>query len=52
MTYGFKAIQRDEGPKIGHGYGDKVSGGIPSPLGGLSCCVCGVGEWFWLLYIL
>lgn len=23
-TYGFKAIDREEGPKIGHGYGDKV----------------------------
>lgn len=34
MTYGFKATQRDEGPKIGHGYGDKVSS-VPS----LSFCV-------------
>ncbi len=24
VTYGFKAIERDQGPKIGHGYGDKV----------------------------
>ena len=24
MTYGFKRIERDRGPKIGHGYGDKV----------------------------
>ncbi len=23
-TYGFQAIERKEGPKIGHGYGDKV----------------------------
>ena len=25
MTYGFKDITREDGPKIGHGYGDKVS---------------------------
>lgn len=24
VTYGFLATERDEGPKIGHGYGDKV----------------------------
>ena len=24
-TFGFKGIERDKGPKIGHGYGDKVS---------------------------
>ena len=24
ITYGFKATNREEGPKIGHGYGDKV----------------------------
>ena len=23
-TYGFKGINREQGPKIGHGYGDKV----------------------------
>lgn len=23
-TYGFKGIERHQGPKIGHGYGDKV----------------------------
>lgn len=25
MAYSFSAIDRDSGPKIGHGYGDKVS---------------------------
>lgn len=25
LTYGFKSLERDEGPKIGHGYGDKVT---------------------------
>ena len=24
MAYGFKAVERDQGPKIGHGYLDKV----------------------------
>lgn len=24
-TYGFRRIERDQGPKIGHGCGDKVS---------------------------
>ncbi len=24
VTYGFKAVNREQGPKIGHGYGDKV----------------------------
>ena len=24
VTYGFQSTERDEGPKIGHGYGDKV----------------------------
>lgn len=24
LTYGFKGIEREQGPKIGHGYGDKV----------------------------
>lgn len=23
-TFGFKAVERESGPKIGHGYGDKV----------------------------
>lgn len=23
-TYGFKGIERHQGPKLGHGYGDKV----------------------------
>ncbi len=26
VTYNFQGIERDEGPKIGHGYGDKVPG--------------------------
>ena len=25
VTFGFKGIEREKGPKIGHGYGDKVS---------------------------
>lgn len=24
VTFGFKAMDREQGPKIGHGYGDKV----------------------------
>lgn len=24
MTFGFKGVERGKGPKIGHGYGDKV----------------------------
>ena len=28
-TFGFKSINREQGPKIGHGYGDKVDDGPP-----------------------